>query len=199
MKYHWKIISLIIHLKINEYLLKYFHWHLSDIELSLQSVSSISLKFQCSFQTVHLGPGGIRTRLRREGGRWGDPVRRLDRHSGTLYSNPLCSVQIAFRYSIFSYFLQSLLSNDFRHSLFSILFTAFVFLPRHRHFSIHYLSPVSDRVSLFRYRTGSGIGISFYSITGLTGYRTVRHSGVQKNCTKGGGSVRVQRISESAV
>ncbi len=51
-KYHWKTISLIIHLKINEYLLKYFQWHLSDIELSLQSVSSISLKFQRSFQTV---------------------------------------------------------------------------------------------------------------------------------------------------
>jgi hypothetical protein len=55
MKYHWKIISLIIHLKINDYLLKYFHWHLSDIELSLQSVSSISLKFQRSFQTVCMG------------------------------------------------------------------------------------------------------------------------------------------------
>ncbi len=59
MKYHWKIISLIIHLKINEYLLKYFHWHLSDIELSLQSVSSILLKFQRRARTFKClwGPG----------------------------------------------------------------------------------------------------------------------------------------------
>ncbi len=53
-EYHWKIISLIIHLKINEYLLKYFHWHLNDIWFSLQSVSYISLKCKHSFQTVHL-------------------------------------------------------------------------------------------------------------------------------------------------
>jgi hypothetical protein len=52
MKYHKKIISLIIDLKINEYLLKYFYWHLSDIELSLLYISYISLKFQRSFQTV---------------------------------------------------------------------------------------------------------------------------------------------------
>ncbi len=42
----------IIHLKFNDYLLKYSHWHLSDIWLSLQGISYISLKFQHSFQTV---------------------------------------------------------------------------------------------------------------------------------------------------
>ncbi len=52
MKYHWKIIFPIIHLKFNDYLLKYFHWHLSDIGLSLLYISYISLKFQRSFQTV---------------------------------------------------------------------------------------------------------------------------------------------------
>ena len=52
MKYHWKILLLIIHLKFNDYLLKYFHWHLSDIGLSLLYISYISLKFQRSFQTV---------------------------------------------------------------------------------------------------------------------------------------------------
>ena len=52
MAYHWKIISLIIHLKFNKYLLKYYYWHLSDIWLSLQGINYISLKFQRSFQTV---------------------------------------------------------------------------------------------------------------------------------------------------
>jgi hypothetical protein len=51
-KYHWKIILPIIHLKFNDYLLKYSHWHLSDIWFSLQGISYISLKFQHSFQTV---------------------------------------------------------------------------------------------------------------------------------------------------
>jgi hypothetical protein len=55
MKYHWKIILPIIHLKFNDYLLKYFHWHLSDIGLSLLYISYISLKFQRSFQTVYQG------------------------------------------------------------------------------------------------------------------------------------------------
>jgi hypothetical protein len=32
--------------------LKYSHWHLSDIWLSLLYINHISLKFQCSFQTV---------------------------------------------------------------------------------------------------------------------------------------------------
>ncbi len=54
MKYHWKIILQIIHLNFNDYLFKYFHWHLSDIWLSLQGISYISLKFQHSFQTVYL-------------------------------------------------------------------------------------------------------------------------------------------------
>jgi hypothetical protein len=53
MAYHWKIISLIIHLKFNKYLLKYYYWHLSDIWLSLQGISYISLKCQRSFQTVY--------------------------------------------------------------------------------------------------------------------------------------------------
>ena len=52
MKYHWKILLPIIHFKFNNYLLKYSHWHLSDIWLSLQGISYISLKFQHSFQTV---------------------------------------------------------------------------------------------------------------------------------------------------
>ena len=43
---------MIIHLKFNDYLLKYSHWHLSDIWLSLLYISYISLKFQHSFQTV---------------------------------------------------------------------------------------------------------------------------------------------------
>jgi hypothetical protein len=38
-------------------------------------------------------------------------------------------------------------------------------------------------VSLFRYRTGSDISISFHFDTGLTGCHTVRHL---KNCRKGG-------------
>ncbi len=43
---------MIIHLNFNDYLLKYSHWHLSDIWLSLLYINYISLKFQCSFQTV---------------------------------------------------------------------------------------------------------------------------------------------------
>ncbi len=53
MKYHLKIFSMIIHLNFNDYLLKYFNWHLSDIWLSLLYINYISLKFQCSFQTVY--------------------------------------------------------------------------------------------------------------------------------------------------
>jgi hypothetical protein len=44
--------------------------------------------------------------------------------------------------------------------------------------------PIPEWVPLFRYRTGFGIGILFHSVTGLTGCRTVRHSGIFKNCTK---------------
>jgi hypothetical protein len=40
--------------------------------------------------------------------------------------------------------------------------------------SVRYRSiPVQDWVPLFRYRTGSGIGIFVHSGTRLTGYRTV--------------------------
>jgi hypothetical protein len=35
--------------------------------------------------------------------------------------------------------------------------------------------PVHDRIPLFMYRTGSGIGIPLHSDTGLTVYRIVRH------------------------
>jgi hypothetical protein len=45
------------------------------------------------------------------------------------------------------------------------------------------------------FRTASGIGISLHSSTGLT---DDGQSGILKNCTKGGNSVRVQRTSESA-
>jgi hypothetical protein len=42
--------------------------------------------------------------------------------------------------------------------------------------SVRYRSiPVPNWISLFRYRTGSGIGIFVHSGTGLTGCRTVRH------------------------
>jgi hypothetical protein len=41
--------------------------------------------------------------------------------------------------------------------------------------------PVPDWVFLFRYRTGSSIGIFVHSGTGLTGCRTVRHSGIWKS------------------
>jgi hypothetical protein len=44
-------------------------------------------------------------------------------------------------------------------------------------------------VSLFRYRTGSDICISFHSDIGLTGWHTVRHL---KNCRKRGNIVNVQ-------
>ncbi len=53
-KYHLKIISMIIHLNFYDYLLKNSHWHFSDIWLSLLYINYISLKFQCSFQTVYL-------------------------------------------------------------------------------------------------------------------------------------------------
>ncbi len=46
MEYHWKTISLIIHLKINEYLLNYFHWLLSDIH------SKASVIFHLNVNTV---------------------------------------------------------------------------------------------------------------------------------------------------
>jgi hypothetical protein len=45
--------------------------------------------------------------------------------------------------------------------------------------SVRYRSiPVPDWDPLFRYRTGSGIGISVHFGTVLTGCRTVRHSGI---------------------
>jgi hypothetical protein len=45
--------------------------------------------------------------------------------------------------------------------------------------SVRYRSiPVPDWVPLFRYPTGSGIGFFVHSGTGLTGLRTVRHSGI---------------------
>ncbi len=48
--------------------------------------------------------------------------------------------------------------------------------------SVRYqINPVLDWFTLFRYRTDSGIDISFNSGTGLTGCRKVRHSGTLKN------------------
>jgi hypothetical protein len=50
--------------------------------------------------------------------------------------------------------------------------------------SVRYKSiPVPDWVPIFRYQTGSGIGIFVHSGTGLTGCQTVRHSGIQERCT----------------
>ncbi len=74
--------------------------------------------------------------------------------------------------------------SRFRHS-------AFIISMRYRS------NPVPDWVSLFRCRAISfGIGTSFYSVTGLTRCRTVRHS---TNIYVGDSSVRVQRSSEGAV
>jgi hypothetical protein len=53
-----------------------------------------------------------------------------------------------------------------------------------------------DKVPLFRCRTSSGIGTSFYTGSGLTRCRIVRHP---KNIYVGDSSVRVQRSSEGAV
>jgi hypothetical protein len=144
--------------------------------------------------TLACGGGGGETQFR-----------RLDRHPGTLYSNLLYSVHVAnsfltFRFSIFSYVFNpfSLTTSDtifFQLSLLLFFFPLGIGGIPASIISVRYRTGLS----LFWCRTGSGIGLSFYSITGLTGYRTVQHSGILKNCTKGGGSVRVQRISESAV
>jgi hypothetical protein len=45
-------------------------------------------------------------------------------------------------------------------------------------FSVRYrIKKMPDCVTLIRYRAGSGIVIDFQSGTGLTGCRTIRHSG----------------------
>jgi hypothetical protein len=49
--------------------------------------------------------------------------------------------------------------------------------------SVRYRSKkLPDCVALFRYRTGRGIVSFIQSGTGLTGCRTIRHSGMQRSC-----------------
>jgi hypothetical protein len=74
---------------------------------------------------------------------------------------------------------------------------------RHSHLasyiSVRYRSiPAPDWVPLFRYRTGSGIGFFVHSGAGLTGCRTVRHSG-NKNTVVGGGERDIQCTSQLQV
>jgi hypothetical protein len=56
-------------------------------------------------------------------------------------------------------------------------------VPEHSVTGLGPLIPLPDWVRLFRYRTGSGMGISVHSGTGLTGCRTVRQSGIKKRGT----------------